>query len=76
MSDIDLSDSDLWPEFEDDNIEIQVVRTSAPAVLAEVPHSYFWEFIHNVVAHPLMSLTFNSGWSLRFHDWTGDKAWG
>lgn len=37
--------------------------------------TFFWEFIHNVVAHPLMSLTINSNFSIWFHNWTGDKAW-
>lgn len=36
----------------------------------------FWEFVHNAIAHPAMAFTFNSRLSLRFHDWTGDKAWG
>jgi hypothetical protein len=33
-----------------------------------------WEFIHNVVAHPLMGITCNSKWSIKFHDFTADKA--
>lgn len=37
--------------------------------------SRFWEFVHNTVAHPLMALSLNSGWSSRFHDWTADRAW-
>jgi hypothetical protein len=35
----------------------------------------FWQFIHNALAHPAMAFTFNSAWSIRFHDWTGDRAW-
>jgi hypothetical protein len=33
-----------------------------------------WQFIHNMVAHPLMALTFYSAVSIRFHDWTASKA--
>lgn len=36
----------------------------------------FWTIIHNAVAHPLMAITGDSAWSLRFHSWTADKAWG
>ena len=32
-------------------------------------------FIHNCLAHPLMSLSFAAAWSLRFHDWTAKWAW-
>lgn len=35
----------------------------------------FWIFIHNVVAHPLMSLSGEAKWADRFHDWTAEKAW-
>jgi hypothetical protein len=34
----------------------------------------FWWAVHNIVAHPLMSFSFNSKWSNRFHDWTAEKA--
>jgi len=34
-----------------------------------------WEFIHNLLAHPLMALTLSSKLSIRFHDWTARKAW-
>jgi len=33
-----------------------------------------WEFIHNVIAHPQMGITFNSAWSIKFHDFTAEKA--
>lgn len=39
------------------------------------PESRGWAFVHNVVAHPLMSITNNhwiAGW---FHDWTARRAW-
>ena len=35
---------------------------------------HLWEFIHNVIVHPLMGITFNSKWSHMFHDWTAEKA--
>lgn len=27
-------------------------------------------FIHNVIVHPLLALTFRARWAVRFHDWT------
>jgi hypothetical protein len=32
---------------------------------------FFWSFIHNVFAHPL--LITGTKWADRFHDWTADK---
>jgi len=34
-----------------------------------------WEFLHNAVAHPLLALSFNATWAVRFHDWTAERAW-
>jgi hypothetical protein len=34
----------------------------------------FWWAVHNVVAHPLLTLSLNSGWANRFHGWTAGKA--
>lgn len=33
-----------------------------------------WWLVHNCVAHPSLSLSFGSGYSQRFHDWTAEKA--
>lgn len=33
-----------------------------------------WEFVHNTIAHPLMGISFNSEWSVLFHDYTAEKA--
>jgi len=33
-----------------------------------------WWAAHNCVAHPLLTLTFNSATANRFHDWTSEKA--
>ncbi len=34
-----------------------------------------WWFVHNVLAHPLLSLCPGpTKWALRFHDWTSRKA--
>jgi hypothetical protein len=58
-----------------------VLAMSIPTLTAAALFVFFcymppWEFIHNTVAHPLMALTLNSRWSVRFHDWTGVMAWG
>ena len=34
----------------------------------------FWTFVHNVVSHPLMCITFNSRFSIWFHDKTAKLA--
>lgn len=34
-----------------------------------------WAFIHDAITHPLMALTGWSALSLRFHNWTSEKAW-
>ena len=36
---------------------------------------FFWAFVHDFLAHPLMAITAWSTWSLDFHDWTSHKAW-
>ena len=35
---------------------------------------WFWWAVHNVLAHPLLTLSFDSGWSERFHGWTAGMA--
>lgn len=32
---------------------------------------FFWDFVHNVIAHPL--LITRSKWADKFHDWTANK---
>lgn len=36
---------------------------------------FWWAFLHDVVAHPLMGLFGYAAWTLRFHDYTSRKAW-
>lgn len=38
----------------------------------QVSRAWF-SFLHNCVAHPLLSLTANSKLAARFHDWTATK---
>lgn len=33
----------------------------------------FWWAVHNLVAHPLITLTFKSRLAYRFHEWTADR---
>lgn len=35
----------------------------------------FWKLIHNAIAHPIMAITDDSDWSIRFHNWTAKRAW-
>lgn len=34
-----------------------------------------WAFLHDAVSHPFMALTGYSRWSIRFHNYTSNKAW-
>jgi adenylosuccinate lyase len=36
----------------------------------------FWNFAHNVIAHPLLSLTFGSRFANWLHDSTAERAFG
>lgn len=40
-----------------------------------VKDSFFWAFVHDVIAHPFSALTLYSSPSVRFHNWTSEKAW-
>lgn len=43
--------------------------------LLSVSFRLFWEFNHQMISHPLMFVTRNADWAVRFHHWTGDRAW-
>ncbi len=34
-----------------------------------------WRVIHNLIAHPLLTLSNGSGWTAQFHDWTAARGW-
>jgi hypothetical protein len=34
---------------------------------------HFWLAVHNLIAHPLMTLSGYAKWSDRFHNWTGER---
>lgn len=36
---------------------------------------WFWAAVHDLIAHPLMVLTWYSGPALAFHDFTSHRAW-
>jgi hypothetical protein len=35
---------------------------------------FFWEFVHQCVAHPLLFVTAEAGWAVRLHDRTEPHA--
>jgi hypothetical protein len=35
----------------------------------------WWALLHDLVAHPLMAVTFYWRPAIRFHDWTSQRAW-
>lgn len=37
--------------------------------------NFFWAFIHDAIAHPLMALSGYAAWALRFHNYTSHRAW-
>lgn len=36
---------------------------------------FLWAFVHDLIAHGLMAIFLWSKWTLRFHNWTSEKAW-
>lgn len=35
---------------------------------------YFWNFVHNVIVHPLLASSCGgSRWLARLHDWTAER---
>lgn len=51
------------------------MRTDPSKACANEDQRWFWAFVHDLVSHPIMALTFWSSLSLRFHNWTSHKAW-
>lgn len=34
-----------------------------------------WALLHDIVCHPLMAAFGYPHWAVRFHNWTGRRAW-
>jgi hypothetical protein len=34
-----------------------------------------WAFVHDAIAHPAMAFSGYASWAMRFHGWTGRRAW-
>jgi hypothetical protein len=51
------------------------MRTDPRSACANEKELLFWAVVHDLIAHPLMALTCYSKLSLRFHDWTSQRAW-
>ncbi len=51
------------------------MRTDPRKAYANEQEAAFWAALHDLVAHPLMVLTWYSRLSLTFHDWTSRRAW-
>jgi len=51
------------------------MRTDPRTACANAEERVGWAIVHDLVCHPLMALTCWSDWSLRFHDWTSNRAW-
>jgi len=51
------------------------MKTDPNKACANVEERKLWAIIHDGIAHPLMAISNFSTWSIRFHDWTSQKAW-
>ena len=51
------------------------MMTDPRKACANTEENLVWALIHDGIAHPLMASTLFSKWSLRFHDWTSQRAW-
>lgn len=51
------------------------MRTDPRAACANEREAALWAAVHDLIAHPLMVLTWYSYASLLFHDWTSRRAW-
>lgn len=51
------------------------MRTDPRTACANARELWVWAAVHDLVAHPLMVLTWYSRAALRFHDWTSRRAW-
>lgn len=51
------------------------MRTDPRMACANERELWHWAALHDLLAHPLMVLTWYCAASLRFHDWTSRRAW-
>jgi len=51
------------------------MKTDPRTACANSNEARGWALLHDLIAHPFMALTNWSSLSLRFHDWTSNKAW-
>ncbi len=51
------------------------MKTDPRIACANTKEARGWAIVHDLLAHPFMALTGWSQLSLRFHDWTSEKAW-
>lgn len=51
------------------------MRIDPRKACANTEEKWFWAFIHDLIAHPIMALTNWGSLALKFHDWTSHHAW-
>lgn len=54
---------------------MNVDRERAPGAQRGWREDWRWAIVHDAVAHPLMALSGYAHWAIRFHNWTGRRAW-
>ncbi len=63
---------DLRPEVREAYSTLDA-EVSPPGRVSYEAYRAWFAFLHNCVAHPLLFLTANASWTVRFHDWTAAK---
>jgi uncharacterized membrane protein len=63
-----LTSQRAWPRPRGDG----AVKVSPRATYLE---NKVWAMFHDMVAHPLMGVTLYAGWTVRFHNFTSQRAW-
>ena len=62
-------------ELKDTKLAAALVFIGATMSSKKQKEKFGWVLVHNCIAHPLMAVTLDSKWSVKFHDWTATKAW-
>lgn len=61
----------VWcSDYNDDRYQ-ESFKVESVEVAKKTVSQFFWKFVHNVIAHPLLETGFR--WADRFHNWTADK---
>lgn len=54
---------------------MNIDKDNKPGPMRGWRESIWWAVLHDAVAHPVMALSGYAMWAIRFHQWTGRRAW-